>query len=277
MPGTRIDRIESLRAQIAALERRPLLAGDGPADPSRAPDSGILGLLDARPRLLQEVFADDRRGAGAGLGFILGAARRLLTPQRPALIHLELVADAQELGVPYAPGFADFGIAAGQVILGRIETITELLWAMEEALACHAVAAVIADVPGAEKTLDFTVSRRLSLRTAATGTPAFMLRYGPDREASAAALRWRVAPAASAPPLFDPQAPGPPRFAVTLEKSRLGARAQRLEGQTFALDWVDHGFVVVERGAAEDAAARRVPAASRPEPAALGHRLHQAG
>lgn len=276
MQGATASTIEGLRARIAALEKRPPFAGHGASAPGRGGDSGILELL-AAPSGLQEVFVEDRRAAGAGLGFVLGASRRLLTPLRPALIYLQLDADAQELGVPYAEGFREFGIAAEQVVIGRIETITELLWAVEEALACSAVAAVIADVPGAGKTLDFTVSRRLNLRTAATGTPAFMLRYGTGREASASVLRWHVASAPSGAPAFDPQAPGPPRFLVTLEKSRLGAAAQRLEGQSFALDWVDHGFVFVERGAAEGPAARRLPAASRPQPAAMGHRLHQAG
>ena len=276
MPGAQADTIEGLRARIAALEKRAPLAGDGGRD-GRFAGTGILDLVASPDGLLQEVFADDRRSAGAGLGFILGAARGRLTPGRPALIYLQLVADAQETGVPYAPGFADFGIETGQMVMGRVETVAELLWAMEEALNCRAVAAVIADVPGADKTLDFTVSRRLNLKTAATGTTAYLLRYGMEREASAAVLRWRVGPSPAAPDRFDPQAPGPPRFAVMLEKSRMGAWAQRLEGQGFALDWVNHGFVVVERGAAERAAAHRRTPASRAQPAAVGNRLHQAG
>ncbi len=276
MLGARTDTIERLRARIAALEKRPPLARNGLEAGPEAADSGILGLLAAPAGLLQEVFVDDPRDAGAGLGFVLGASRRLLGPKRPALVYLQLIADAQELGVPYAAGFRDFGYEAEQIVIGRVGSVTELLWAMEESLSCRAVAAVIADVPGAEKSLDFTVSRRLNLRAAATGTTAFMLRYGLWRAASAADLRWRVAPAPAAAHRFDPDAPGQPRFSVELEKGRLGVRGQQLEGRSFALDWVDHGFVVVERGAATRPAVER-PAVPRSQPAEMGDRLHQAG
>lgn len=276
MLGARTDTIERLRARIAALEDRPPLALSGLKTGPQPADSGILGLLAAPAGLLQEVFVDDPRAAGAALGFVLGASRRLLSPKRPALVYLQLVAGAQELGVPYAAGFRNFGYEPDQIVIGRIGSVTELLWAMEESLSCRAVAAVIADVPGEEKTLDFTVSRRLNLRAVATGTTAFMLRYGLWREASAADLRWRIAPAPAGADPFDPDAPGPPRFSVALEKSRLGTAAQRLEDQSFALDWVDHGFVVIERGAAASPAAGR-PAVPRSQSAKMGDRLHQAG
>ncbi len=275
MRGADATTVEGLKARIAALEKRPLLneAQESLAKLPALPR--ILDLVTAPSGLLHEVFSSEQRNSGAALGFTFGMARSLLTSSRPALIYLQLTADTQEMGFPYAMGFASFGIDADQVVLGRVDNLTELLWAMEEAIACRAVAAVIADIAEDHEMLDFKVSRRLSLRAAAARTSAFMLRYGSEREASAAKLRWRVMPAASREVEFDPLAPGPPRYAVTLEKSRLGAAAQRLEGQSFELDWMDHGFVVVERGR-ERIVVQRPAAPSRALSAALGDRLHKA-
>jgi protein ImuA len=272
--------VEGLRAYIAALEKRPLL-GDTAAQKSlftwEAKTPSILDITAAPAGLLQEVFTNEQRNGGASLGFALGLTRNLLAPSRPAILYLQLNSDIQEIGVPYALGLSRFGINPHELILGGLDSLADLLWTLEEAIACQSVAAVIADISGTDQeALDFTVSRRLSLRTTSSRTSAVLLRYGTGREASAAKLRWRLAPALSSEMPFDLQAPGPPRFTVTLEKSRLGAKAQRLEGQTFVLDWVDHGFAVVERGGAKRIVQQRLEAPSRPEPAALGHRLSQA-
>jgi len=280
MQGLKARDVAGLRAYIAALEKRPLLGDSAGFETSsralgKAPD--ILDLMAAPAGLVQEIFADEQRNAGGALGFTLGLARKLLSPARPAIVYLELKASLQEIGLPYALGLMRFGFKTHELVLCRVDNLTDLFWALEECIACGAVASVIADITGHDQELDFTVTRRLSLRTAAAGTSAFLVRYGHGREASAAKLRWHVAPALSAEAQFDPQAPGPPRFAVTLEKCRLGARAQKLEGQSFILDWVDHGFAVAERGDAKGALAGGRQAPSRPEPAALGYRLSQAG
>lgn len=153
-------------------------------------------------------------------------ARPLLTSRRPAIVYLQLDADAQKLGFPYALGFFRFGIDPAQLVFARLETIADFLWTMEEAIACQAVAAVIADFAGHHRELDFTVSRRLNLRTDAAGTSAFLLRYGSGREAGASQLRWHLSPAAAVGCGSTRQHPGPPRFAVTLEKGRLRGMPQ---------------------------------------------------
>ena len=271
--------IAQLRTAIAALESRPALAAGLQPGSDSISGRNIVDALDLLhpPRgLLHEVFADERRVGGTALGFSLGLARSLVSRSRPAVLYLELTAEAQEAGLPYGPGLAAFGFDPAALVLGRVATLAELLWAMEEAIACRAVAAIVAEIPGAPAIFDFTASRRLALRAAATRTSVIVLRYGTGREASAARLRWRVAPAPSKVPADDPVAPGPPRFAATVEKCRLGAAAQALEGKSFVFDWVNHGFVI-----AEGDPARRVDgagaAAPRVEPAAFSNRLSQAG
>lgn len=265
------EALAALRARIAGLENRPVLAetsGLAGADPQ--------SLLAAPPGIVQEIFTPERRNAGAALGFALGQARSLLGPARPALIILQLQAEAQDMGIPYGAGLAHLGIDPDAVVIGKLHSIVELLWAIEEAVSCRAVAAVIADVAGQPRALDFTASRRLSLRAAAAGTSLFFLRYGRDREASAAHLRWCLTPELSRETVFDPRAPAGPRFALTLEKGRLGpARIAAGTGFNFTLDWTRNGFVVVDsRDGAVDRAGTAPHGAA---PAALGHGLSQAG
>jgi protein ImuA len=283
MRGLVLADLDTLRLKIAALEKRPILA-EGAAYVAQRPGRPVAA-NDTRPRLeellavppgvLHEVFVDEQRNGAAGLGFALGLARGLLGGGRQAILYLQLAAEAQEMGVPYAIGLNPFGIEPDKLILARVGSLTELLWAMEEAIACRAVAGVIADVLGQPKALDFTVSRRLSLRSSAGGSSVFLIRYGRGREASAAKLRWRVEPAQSAGQPFDPQAPGPPRYLVEIEKRQLAGRLKRIENQHLTLDWTENGFVAAPDG--NGIASQPAATPSRPVAATLGHRFSQAG
>src|SRR6185312_16657122 len=156
-----VGQLAELRDKIAALERRPVLAEGAALLGARAPDH----MPFVTPAgILQEVFADEQRDGGAAFGFALGLARPLLTESRPALLFLQLAHQGQDVGLPYGPGLEGFGLPAARLVIARLETVVELLWAAEEAIACRAVAAVIVEVLGTPKALDFTVSRRLSLR-----------------------------------------------------------------------------------------------------------------
>jgi len=269
MLGIKLDQMEALRARIAQIEKRPMLA-----EAATQRQAGERALLSLPGGLLHEVFSDERRNAGAALGFALAQARGLLTAERPAVIFLQLAHEAQEVGLPYGAGLAHFGFPPESLILGRVETIVELLWAMEEAIACRAVAAVIADVASHPKALDFTASRRLNLRTAGSGTSAFLMRYGADREASAAHLRWRVSPAISSEKLFDPRAPGETRWQVTIEKVLLSQERRRV-GETWLLRWTKNGFDLARQGDGNGKEPAPRTAVSGPFPAVLGDRLSQ--
>lgn len=290
MPGLVRSDLDALRARIASIENRRPLAdvadaairsgeGDfasGGSDPFRVPAG-----------LVHEIFADDTRNAGAALGFAMGLSRQQVAGERQGLLYLQLAGEAQETGLPYGLGFARFGFDARQLVLGRIASVAEMLWALEEAIACRAVAAVVADFASHPKALDFTVSRRLGLRSAASGASVLLLRYGREREASAARLRWRVAPAVSGGQPFDPQAPGPPRFRIGIEKRRLGGSSQRAEGQELLVEWTENGFVPItpaleprqlpEPRNSPAVRPRHGTALPRAVPAALGDRLSQAG
>lgn len=259
----RQQRLAALRDTIADIERKPALA-----DQRVVIHDEAAGFPLPPGGMLQEVFTDERRHAGAVLGFALAQAKHLLSRQRPAVIYLQLAKDSQEMGLPYGPGMLSFGFDPDSLVLVRAANMVELLWAAEESLACKAVAAVVADIAGHQKILDFTASRRLSLRAASTGSSIFLLRYGTGREASAAHLRWRLTPTLSARKRFDPFAPGAPRWRAQLEKGVL------LKQQTeWLLGWTKNGFTTVD--AARRTATRIVAEPSFPGavPAHLADRL----
>lgn len=265
---SRQEKLADLRDRIETIEKRP------PLEDQPVP-AGRKGLLATPPGLLHEVFADEQRAGGAALGFALAQARMLQVEHRPAVLIVQLGHDGQSVGVPYGAGLVGLGLDPDSVVLVRAETPVELLWAMEEALACRAVAAVIADIATPMKSLDFTASRRLGLRVAASGSSAFVVRYTREREASAAQLRWRVAPVPGPPRAFDSQAPGGARWQVWLEKGRLGSRREPLE---WVVDWTSDGFVAAantEQGSGAAVAVR--PALPRSLSAPLGDRLPKAG
>jgi len=272
--SARIKVIADLRASIEKIERRPV-----PAAPV-ADGTVATGLPQAAPGTLNEIFADTPRDAGAVLGFALMQARGLLSAERQAVIFLQMRAEAQETGLPYGPGLLGYGFDPAALALVRVETITEMLWAMEEATGCDNVAAVIGDFAAHHKALDFTASRRLVLRAETFGVAPFLMRYGREREASAAALRWHVAPAPSAETAFDSRAPGLPRYRVTLEKvaRHLGLAATGRDGagrDFWDVQWSENGLVADSaRGQAGTSSGGRT-ALSGAHPAGLGDRLSQ--
>ncbi len=267
----KMQTIETLKQQVAALETNPVLQDTG----SLSVPEGWL----ATPRgVLHEVFADGLADAGAALGFALAQARRMLTPERPGLLILQLKSDAQELGLPYGIGLGQFGLDTAAIVLIRTDTITELLWAIEEAVACRAVGAVVADIAYAHRALDFTTSRRLALRSAASAGAIFLVRYARDREASAARYRWHIAPSISRPPPFDDRAPGHPRWRVRLEKGSLRqTRRGTPDSEEYLVDWTADGFVPADQSGTDASDVSQPAALSHAAYAELGDRLPEAG
>jgi protein ImuA len=261
----RQQRLAALRDSIANIERKPALAQ---ARVQVEDKTGAFPHFGGG--LLQEIFTDERRNAGAVLGFALAQAKGLIGGQRLALIYLQLADEGQKLGLPYGPGLLSFGLDPDALVLVRVSTVAEMLWAAEEALACRAVAGVIADIGSHSKLLDFTASRRLSMRSAATGGSIFMLRYGLERQTSAAHLRWRLSPVLSVSPLYDSKAPGPPRWRAELERGTL------IKHQTtWLLGWTDDGFATFELERSIDDRLSGSPAVPRAVPAQLANRLSQ--
>ena len=158
---------------------------------------------------LSEVFASSARDGGA-TGFLLAQLPR----GKPLLWVQERMA-MLEAGRIYPPG-----LGVSELIHVHARDARAALWAMEEGLRCAALGAVIGEIWGDPKALDFTATRRLAVAAERSGVPAWLVRFGGMANLSGARMRWRVASAPSLAHEFDPRAPGAAAWDAKLFRAR---------------------------------------------------------
>jgi protein ImuA len=214
---TKAERIAALRRAVEGLQSIParetpehVTAAVGASLAPGLPGPGIVG-----GRLNEAVAAQIDRPAVFGFLFTLTAAA-LQARAGPAVFVA--VRRTLDCGTPYGHGLSQLGVDVGRLILVETDTDKDALWALEEALRSEARPAM---VTGAiENDLDLTQSRRLNLAAATHATPLVLSRGGKAAGNSAAATRWRIAPAPAALDRFDTFACW--RWQVTLERCRNG-------------------------------------------------------
>jgi len=193
----------------------------GPAPPPTSP------LPDAPT--LSEVFATVATD-GAAPGFVLAQVPRGAAPVLWVQDRLSL----RETGRPYLAGLAP----PPTLLCLTVNRAVDVLWAMEQGLACGDLAGVVGEVWGDPPALDFTATKRLAMRAEAHGIPAWMLRRAGTAHLSAARARWRIASLPSTPDAYDAHAPGAARWRAELFRAR-----HRAPGVwTAGLDAEGHGL-----------------------------------
>jgi len=217
--------IEELRQRLQALQK-PAGIEDGPGLLPLGPSAvdGVLGGGLARGAL-HEIAAAGEAHLAAATGFALGLAGG----GQPVCWIAEDMAQL-ESGAPYGPGLDPFNLAPERLLTVAVPHARDLLWAMEEALRCRAIGAVIGELRHGE--LDAVAVRRLSLAAAEHGALALLLRAKPRSDASTAATRW-IAGAAPSAPVRAEFGFGAPRFAVHLVRNRRGPTG------SWILEWSD--------------------------------------
>jgi protein ImuA len=230
--------LSELRQAIGRIEKKYAgLPDEATAVPlGIAPLDAALGGGLARS-VLHEITAESEPHSTAAFGFALILAARA-APARPVLFVGEDMA-ALESGALYGLALDDIALAPERLILVRAARTADVLWAMEEALRCRALAAVIAEFRTAERIDDVAV-RRLSLAAGKQQALAFLLHAVPQTPL-AAATRFVIASASSA---SAPHAIGPPAFRVDLVRNRFGPNGSWLlewnsAGQRFDLTATD--------------------------------------
>jgi len=158
---------------------------------------------------LSEVFASNARDGGA-TGFLLAQVAR----GKPLLWVQERMA-MLEAGRIYPPG-----LGGVELIHVDARDARAALWAMEEGLRCSALGAVIGEIWGDPKALDFTATRRLAVAAERYGVAACLIRLGGHANLSGARMRWRIASAPSAKHPLDAKAPGAAAWDAELFRAR---------------------------------------------------------
>jgi protein ImuA len=195
------------------MERPPGFEDPGLRPFGLAPLDTALGGGLARGAL-HEVAAVSEAHVTAAAGFISGIARNKRAKNNIVWIAEDMA--VAESGALYGCGLDEFGLPPERLLLVNAGHRRDLLWAMEEALHCRAVGAVVGELR--HQSIDAVALRRLSLAAAASGAFAFLLRSSPTQESSTAATRWVVSAAPSQPRY----GPGAPRFETRLMRNRRG-------------------------------------------------------
>jgi protein ImuA len=139
----------------------------------------------------------------------------------------------------FPPALKSFGINPGQVIFIDLKKEKDQLWAMEEALKCSALSAVIGEIPE----LSFTHSRRFQLAVEQSKTTGFILRNNPKTQSpNACVARWKIKPL---PSISEEGLPGlgHPAWEVSLLKIRNG------RPQSWIVEWKNGKFRQVAEAA----------------------------
>lgn len=161
-----------------------------------------------------EIAAVGESAVAAATGFALS-----LVARAGAVLWIAEDLGLVESGAPYGPGLDEFGLAPERLVTAAAAKPRDVLWAMEEAVRCRAVGAVIGELRHPERAVDLVASRRLSLAAGRHGGCALLLRSQPGEEASAAATRWIVTPASLAASATGSR---PPRLFAELTRNRRG-------------------------------------------------------
>lgn len=241
IPGAAADRpapdLAALRARVRRLEGvggvRHGVVPTGVAEIDAALPGGGL----ARGALHAVGGMEGHGADGAVAGFTAALAGLLAGPR--AVLWLGRRADL------YAPGLAALGLGPERLLVAVVPRSGTLLWAMETALGCPAIGAVV----GEADDVDLTEGRRLQLAASAGGGAALLI--GAEG-AAAAVTRWQVA-AAPSPAPDDLPGLGRPRWALELARCKGAAGGGR-----WLVEWTGRGLapagppVVAGAGAAAD-------------------------
>lgn len=160
---------------------------------------------------IHEFLTEEPEHAAACGGF-LGGLLKVLMQQGGICLW---ISSSRSL---FPPALKSFGVNPDRIIFIDLVHEKELLWAMEEALKCGSLAAVVAEI----NELNITESRRLQLTVEKSRVTGFILRSNTRKPSiTACVARWKITPL---PSELEDGMPGVgyPRWNVELSKVRNG-------------------------------------------------------
>ena len=179
---------------------------------------------------VHELISEGMEGSASTAGFTIALLSGLMKNQSPAV----WIGNSPNL---FPPALKTFGIVPDQLIFIKLHREKEMLWAMQEALKCRSLSAVIGEIPE----LSFTHSRRFQLAVEQSKTTGFVLRTNPRAlTPNSCVARWRIRPL---PSFAEEGLPGIgyPRWQVELLKIRNGRPG------SWEVEWTNGKFQQVSR------------------------------
>lgn len=211
LPGSKKDIINQLQKSILLMQGfTPPVSG--------AADSVGLGPIEAAfpnavfpTGAIHEFLSTEPEQAAANGGFISGILNNLMQ-------HGGLCLWISMRRTVFPPSLKIFGVEPDQLIFIDLKRERDVLWAMEEALKCKGLAAVIGELGE----INFTQTRRLQLAAEQSRVTGFVLRSDAKKlSATACVARWNIS---HLPSELEDGMPGVgfPRWNVELLKVRNG-------------------------------------------------------
>ncbi|HEY4286516.1 MAG TPA: Error-prone repair protein ImuA [Puia sp.] len=203
----------------------------------KAPSAGSQTLIDLGPidaafpnghfptAAIHEFLTATTEQSAATSGFIAGLVGALMQGAGVAI----WISTSRTI---FPAALKTFGIQPDRIIFIDLKKAKDALWAMEEALKCNGLAAVIGEI----RDLDFTASRRLQLAVEQSRVTGFILRHQPRQQNTIACIaRWAITPQTSQ---LEDNMPGIgfPRWQVQLLKIRNGKPG------TWQMEWSEGRF-----------------------------------
>ena len=225
MTVNRAEIIAELQSDIFRLE------GFRPTN-SHVVDLGLGPISEAFPNssfpqgAVHEFLSAHAEDATATSGFIAG----LLSPLMGNIGTVLWISSSRTL---FPPALKSFGIQPDRVIFVDLKNEKHILWAMEEALKCAALTAVVGEM----REISFTTSRRLQLAVEQSKVTGFVLRHHPRKvNPTACVSRWKITPLPSEI-VDDLPGIGFPQWKVELLRIRNGRAG------VWNVKWKEGGFV----------------------------------
>jgi len=223
--------IQEKASILAKLKQDILLQQCSHAGKQQKSTVDLGGLNNAFPQgsfpigALHEFHAFTLESHAASMGFLSGILGSLTAVAGTVL----WITATQNM---HPPALTAFCIAPERVVFIHLKKEKELQWAVEEALKCSALTAVVAEM----QSLDFTTSRKLQLATEGSGVTGFIVRRNARAiGTTACAARWKISPV---PSIAENGLPGLgfPRWNVELLKVRNG------KAGTWQMEWAAGSF-----------------------------------
>ncbi len=211
--------MSSSKSDIIARLKRDILPLQGykPTPNGDTIDVGLGRIKNAFPNsafplgAVHEFICTGSEEAAAPSGFIAGILGSLMRDGGVAL----WISSSRTI---FPPALKSFSIDPDKIVFIDLQKQKDVLWAMEEALKCNGLAAVIGEI----SEISFTASRRLQLAVEQSRVTGFILRFkSRSLNTTACVTRWKITPLPSVLP-GDMPGVGFPRWNVELLKVRNG-------------------------------------------------------
>jgi len=177
------------RSEIISELQKEILFLQG-FKPANGPvvNMGLGPLLEAFPNAsfpigaVHEFLSVGAEASAATSGFLSGILSTLMGSDGTLL----WISSARKL---FPPALKSFGIQPDRIIFIDVQNEKDVIWAMEEALKCAALNAVVGEI----QEISFTISRRLQLAVEQSKVTGFVLRTNPRTQNTTACVsRWKI-------------------------------------------------------------------------------------